>query len=748
SEDEILQFLHGSDRKVGKKDIARYFKIMGTEKHALKKLLARMTANGHLSGKKNDLRPRGTLPNITTLEITGRDQNGDLIAKPLSWNAQERPCPRILLRDRKSNTHLFKKNSAALGVGDHVIARLIKKKDCGGDPFEYEAQTVKKIPRESRTLLGIFRAKGTELGLIDPINRKELKSWDLDKGKLGGGAKDGDLVRFELIRTGRHSSPKARITENLGNPNEEGKVSLIAIHAHGIPDNFPAVVLDELNSINNPHLEERVDLTEKPLITIDPVDARDHDDAVFAEPDPSPHNPNGYIITVAIADVAYYVKHGTQLDREARLRGNSVYFPDRVVPMLPPRISNELCSLREKEQRPCLAVKMIFDQFGEKRSHVFQRAKMRSAARLSYDQVQRSMEGNIDPKCAPLMEKVLQPLWNAYAALKAAREKRGPLDLDLPERKILLNSEGKIERIYIPERLEAHRLIEEMMIQANVAAAETLETKNLPFLYRIHDQPSPEKLKNLRQFLETQNLKIPPYGKVKSHNFNHVLFVAKSLSAPELIHEIVLRSQSQAEYHPNNIGHFGLNLPKYAHFTSPIRRYADLVVHRALIRGLNLGEGGLEDEEIDRLGDLAQLISDTERRAMAAERETLDRLISMHLAQHIGCEFLAQISGVTRAGLFVRLKETGADGFIPMSTLDRDYFLYVPEEHALVGSSSGQMFRLGDKISVRLVEAIPTAGALRFEMLSGDSPSIRPLKLNGRKSRSLIQKRRHIRGHR
>jgi ribonuclease R len=386
--------------------------------------------------------------------------------------------------------------------------------------------------------------------------------------------------------------------------------------------------------------------------------------------------------------------------------------------MLPERISNDLCSLREGEDRACFAVRMVFDKRGIKKGHAFVRAMMRSAAKLSYQEAQAAIDGKPSDKCKPLLEPVLRPLWAAYAALIDARDKRAPLDLDLPERKILLNEEGKVDRVVVPERLAAHRLIEEFMIQANVAAAETLEGKRTPVVYRIHDQPSKEKITSLREFLATLGITLAPPGSLKAQHFNGVLQRAKTFPVPELINEVVLRSQSQAEYNIENIGHFGLNLRRYAHFTSPIRRYADLLVHRALIRALKHGAGGLEDAEISRLSDVAQAISEAERRAMAAERETADRLIAAHLADRVGATFTGRIAGVTRSGLFVRLKDTGADGFVPVSSMQGDFYQHVEAQHALVGKRTGETFSLGDPVEVRLVEAIPTAGALRFEMLS------------------------------
>ena len=715
SKDAILQFIATSGEKVGKREIAQAFGIKGGAKIGLKKLLAEMASEGTLIGNRREMHEPGSVPPVAVLEVTGRDDDGDLIGKPAVWDTGdgERPSILILAREKPPGS-----DEPPIGVGDKVLARVTKLDEPDVEGFRFEAVPIKRLPREKRRMLGIYREHPRGGGVIEPIDRKELKAWSILKGDEGE-AKSGDLVRYDLNKKGRMSIPQARVVETLGNPDDQRKISLIAIHAHGIPDDFPEGVIEESERLTPPTMEGgRVDLRSVQLLTIDPPDARDHDDAVHAEADGDARNPGGFIVTVAIADVAYFVRPGSRLDREAQLRGNSVYFPDRVVPMLPERISNDLCSLREGEDRACLAVRMIFDKTGEKRGHTFLRAMMRSAVKLSYQEAQAAIDGNPSEKAQPFLESALRPLWAAYAALAAARDRREPLDLDLPERKILLDKMGRVDRVVVPERLAAHRLIEEMMIQANVAAAQMLEKKKTPVVYRIHDQPSKEKLKSLKDFLETLDMAVPHAGELKAGAFNRVLEKAKSTTTPDLINEVVLRSQAQAECNIANIGHFGLNLAKYAHFTSPIRRYADLLVHRALVRALELGAGGLTDEEKPTLADVARQISEAERRAMAAERETTDRLIATHLADKVGATFMGRIAGVTRSGLFVKLKDTGADGFVPISTLGNDYFNHVEEARALVGSRTGQAYRLGDDVEVKLVEAVPTAGALRFEMLT------------------------------
>jgi ribonuclease R len=715
--DDILRFIESSRETIGKREIMRAFGIKGGDRLALKQLLQEMTDEGLLKGNRKGLAPPGKLPAVGVYDIVARDNEGDLIAEPAEWG-EDGARPRVLVN---APSEAKRRDLGTVGVGDRVLARTDRLDD--DDRYSHTISVLKKLQKEKSRALGILQAEPRGGFRIDPIEKREMRTFRVAADRQSNG-RAGDLVRFDLMREGRLGPPEAVVVEVLGNPQDQRQISLIAIHAHGIPDVFPPRALSEVEKLprlSDAPLEDWRDL---PLITIDPVDARDHDDAVHATPDESAANPGGWIVTVAIADVSYYVRPGTALDKEARIRGNSCYFPDRVVPMLPERISNNLCSLRELEDRPALAVRMIFDAHGMKRSHSFHRVLMRSAAKLAYQHAQDAIDGKLTDKTAPLLEPILKPLWAAYAAVSKARDERAPLNLDLPERKILLDDTGYVKDVFVPERLTAHRLIEEFMIQANVAAAEQLEAKKARCVYRIHEPPSREKLDALRVFLGTLGMKLPNAGNLQPGHFNGVLADAKKLPVADLVNEVVLRSQSQAVYSPENAGHFGLHLRRYAHFTSPIRRYADLLVHRALVRSLDLGPGGAGDDEIADLDQISQRISEAERRAMAAERETIDRLIAFHLADRIGAQFTARISGVTKSGLFVRLKDTGADGFIPVATLGREYFTYNDGAHALIGERSGLGYRLGDIVTVKLVEAVPMAGALRFEMISDGTKGI------------------------
>jgi ribonuclease R len=712
--EDLLAFIATRSGKVGKREIVRAFGLSGADRVALNDLLRQLGDDGHLERRRNKLHKTGTLPAVVLADITARDADGDLIATPTEWDEEAHGAPpriRVLVPRRA-------RPGTAAGVGDRALLRVETSGEAD-EAIRHSGRVIKLIDRARHRVLGIFRALPGGGGRLSPVDKKQLgKELAIPPGATAG-AHDGDLVAADVTRQSGYGLPTAQVKERLGSMKTERAVSLIAIHAHGIPHVFPGAALAEAEAARPATLAGREDWRLVPLVTIDPADAKDHDDAVHAIADTDPRNPGGFVVTVAIADVAHWVRPGSALDREALTRGNSVYFPDRVVPMLPERISNDLCSLKAGVDRAALAVRMVISADGRKREHAFHRVMIRSLARLAYTQVQEAVDGGPDEATAPLLPTVLEPLYAAYRALKRARDARAPLDLDLPERKILVKPDGTVDRVISPPRLDAHRLIEEFMILANVAAAETLERARVPLLYRVHDEPSLEKVASLREFLQTLGISIPKGQVLRGADFNRILARVAGTDQERLVHEVVLRSQAQAEYAAENYGHFGLNLKRYAHFTSPIRRYADLVVHRGLIRALKLGPDGLPDGvDVPALAEIGARISAAERRAMTAERETNDRLIAHFLAEKVGATFAGHIAGVTRAGLFVKLDETGADGFVPASKLGAEFFRYHEGAHALVGEVSGEAHRLGDKVTVRLVEAVPAAGALRFELLS------------------------------
>lgn len=714
----ILRFLSENPDRASKRDIAKAFGLKGDTRSELKALLRELEDEGLIERDRKTLRRPGTLPAVTVLEITMRSANGDLIARPAEWLEEHGTAPVVTVRQsnagRDKGRSKSRTPSTAAGIGDRVLARIFA--STHGASTAYTARIMKVLDRRGGAILGVFKQTPGGGGRLMPIERRG-EEYLIDPD-FTGEAKDGDLVEVETARLGRMGLPRAKVMSVLGSVEGEKAISMIAIHAHGIPYIFPDDVLAAAEAAKPAPLKGREDWRDIPLITIDPADAKDHDDAVYAEDDPAPENPGGVIVTVAIADVSWYVRSGTALDREALKRGNSAYFPDRVVPMLPERISNDLCSLREGEDRPALAVRMTFSSDGRKISHRFHRVMIKSAAKLSYQQAQAAIDGQPDDKTGPLLEPVLKPLWHAYQVLKRGRDRRQPLELDMPERKILLTPEGKVDKVVVPDRLDAHKLIEECMIQANVAAAETLEKRRQPLIFRVHDQPSLAKQEVLREFLGTLGMSLARGAAVRASAFNGILARAQGEPHQIMVNEMVLRSQSQAVYSPENLGHFGLNLMKYAHFTSPIRRYADLIVHRALVGSLELGEGAITPEQEATLEPIAAEISTTERRAMAAERETVDRLVAHHLAGRIGEAFDGRVSGVTKSGLFISLPQFGADGFIPVSTLGLDYYHYDEAHQALTGEKTGLGYRLGDSVEVKVVEVIPLAGSMRFEMLS------------------------------
>ncbi|MGE0658080.1 MAG: ribonuclease R [Reyranellaceae bacterium] len=704
--EQVLQFIHDSPTPVGKREIARAFGVEAADRIPLKRLLKEIESEGAVArGRKRRLADPDALPEMIVLQVTGLDPDGEVLARPLQWE-DGAELPHIVVAPDRQGV-------PALARGDRILARLRR---VGGR--SYEARAVRFLGNQPLKVLGVFEEAGWGgRGRIVPTDKRARNEYTVEPEDRGE-ARPGDIVWVEPLgpRGARGKAGRARILERIGSMNEPRTVSLIAIAAHDIPVDFGPEALRQAERCKAAPLGERIDLRSVPLVTIDGEDARDFDDAVFAEADDDPANKNGWKLIVAIADVAWYVRPDDALDRSAARRGNSVYFPDRVVPMLPEALSNGWCSLRPREDRPVLAVHMRIDANGRLLSHRFQRAMMNSSARLTYTQVQAAHDGASDETTAPLLEPVIRPLYGAYRALLAAREKRGAIDLDLPERKTVIDEQGRIVDIAPRERLDSHKLIEEFMICANVAAAQALESRRMPCMYRVHEPPDPLKIEALREFLGTLDVPFAGGRQVRPADFNGVLGRIAGTPQARMVNEMILRSQSQAVYSPDNLGHFGLALQRYAHFTSPIRRYADLLVHRALIAGFGMGEGGLPREAGEGFPELGVAISGLERRAIAAERDANDRYVALFLADRVGASFLGRVNGVTRFGMFVTLDETGADGLVPISSLGREYFEHDERRHCLIGRSTGTSYFLGDKVRVRLAEAEPITGGLVFEL--------------------------------
>jgi len=705
SQADILEWIRAHPEKSSKRDIAKAFGIKGAARIDLKQMLKELEAEGHLMQRRRRFNDPNSLPPVSVLQMLGPDSQGDMFAVPLEWEGTGH-LPKILMRSRQGDP--------ALGQGDRLLARLTPVPD--EDSHQYTGQLIRAIGTNPKRLLGIFRLTA-EGGRIVAIDKGEGKEW-LVAADAAGEAKDGELVEAEQSGPkGRLGLPRARVVERLGDPSAPKAVSLIAIHQHGIPDAFPDAVMAQADAAKPATSKGRVDLTDLPLITIDPADARDHDDACCALLDEDPKNPGGFLLWVAIADVAHYVTAGSALDAEARKRGNSTYFPDRVVPMLPDRLSGDLCSLHEGVTRPCIAVEMKLSSTGEKLSHRFVRGLMRSPASLSYEEAQAAVDGDPSERAAPLVDTVLSPLFGAYAALKQAREARQPLELDLPERKIILSDSGKVASVNFSERLDAHRLIEECMVLANVAAAETLIAKQQPLLFRVHEEPSPEKLDSLRETAKSVGLVLAKGQVLQTRHLNQLLKAAAGKDEAELINLSTLRSMTQAYYSSQNMSHFGLALQNYAHFTSPIRRYADLLLHRALVSAHGWATDGLSPQDIEMLDETAKHISETERRSMLAEHDTTDRYLASFMSERVGNEFSGRISGVARFGIFVKLDETAADGLVPIRSLGREYFEHDADSQTLRGTDSGTVISLGQRVVVRLAETTPTTGGILLDLL-------------------------------
>ncbi|MDX2143282.1 MAG: ribonuclease R [Rhodospirillaceae bacterium] len=707
--EQIKAFIRDSKGPVGKREIARAFGVRGGDKIALKALLKSMAVGGDVvKSHKRRFKRVEVLPSVDGIEITGTDSEGDLFAKPINW-PYDAPPPVIVVIQKPGR-------GPAYGVGDRVLAKL---RIAGDDA--YEARPIKRLAAGVGRVLGVYEALA-DMGRLRPVDRRYRHEVFIAPEHRHGAA-PGDLVAVEVIETPKYGPQKARVVETFGPMARAKNLSTIAIHTHDIPHVFSDEAEEQAQRSKAAPLGDRTDLRDIPLVTIDGEDARDFDDAVWAEPDTDPANADGWHLVVAIADVSWYVRPGDALDREAYQRGNSVYFPDRVVPMLPEALSNGWCSLKAREDRPCLAAHLWIDRHGKLLRHKFVRGLMRSVARLTYTQVQNAIDGRPNDLTAPLLEPILRPLYRAYAALTEARQARGTLELDLIERQIIMSGDGKISGVVPRPRYDSHKLIEEFMINANVAAAERLEASPYPCVYRVHDTPDPERVDGLREALATLDIPIPRSGAMRPADFNRALDKVRGGPHVHLVNTLVLRTQSQAVYSPHNVGHFGLALRRYAHFTSPIRRYSDLLVHRALIAAEKLGDGGWDPGRDPDLDEITEHISATERRAAAAERETVDRYTAGYLADKIDAVFRGRVNGVSRFGAFITLDDTGADGILPMRHLPQDFYDLDEKTHRLVGRRHGLVLRTGDVVHVRLLETDEVTGSILFDYVDSVSSS-------------------------
>lgn len=710
SAEDIVSFIEGAHSKVSRRDIANGFSIKGDDRIALKQLLREMVSRGLIMrGPGKGYEIAGQMPNVSIVIVTNISESGSAFGYAEAWRG-DGEGPRVRLEDFiKQGRKGGRVKPASLAKGDKVLARLRPAGDKG-----YRGQIIKKLDAAPTGMIGVYRKDGSG-GAVESVEKGRSEFIAIMSGD-DKGAEDGELVRAEIMAGSRRGARQGRVLECLGDVLGPRNVSLIAIYQHEIPVEFPKDVVRLAETAKMPPLGDREDLRHIPLLTIDPADARDHDDAIWAEPHPDIDG--GFHAIVAIADVAEFVRPGSPLDKEALKRGNSCYFPDRVVPMLPEALSNGLCSLKAHEDRASLIAHLYFDATGRLKNHRFSRALIRVAANISYEEAQAAFDGEPGKAAAPLLDTALTPLLACYTLIAKVRDKRGPLELDLPEKKVILGADGQVADVRLRERFTAHRLVEDFMISANVAAAEALEKRAQPLIYRVHEEPSMDKLENLRSFLDSYDYKLARGQVTRPQVFNRVLELAKGREDMIGVQDMVLRTQMQARYAQENMGHFGLALGRYAHFTSPIRRYADLIVHRALISAYKLGDGGLEEFELAKLDDTADHICMTERRAMAAERDSLDRYLAAYFANHKGDHFDARITGVARAGLFLRVGDMGADAFAPVATLSDEYMIFDEGRQAMVGERSGWAFRLGDEVRVRIEETAPVSGGVIVKILT------------------------------
>ncbi|QJB68273.1 ribonuclease R [Parasphingorhabdus halotolerans] len=714
SRKKILDFIAQSEKPAGKREIAKAFGLRGSDKIALKALLKDMADEGLIDASPGRaFHKMGGVPKVTVLKIVEIDGN-EAIAVPDKWEADDTPAPKLRIKE--------KGRRAALAIGDRILARTEER---GQGHIAY---LMKKLAEASEMLMGIVEKDERDRFWLKPVDRKIRRSTPIsDLGE----AKSGDLVRAEPH--GRGSQIQARVKEVLGDPFAPKSFSLIAIGKFEIPDVFPDNVLAEAEQATKLELgtEKREDLRHLPIVAIDPADARDHDDAIWATPDDDPDNKGGYKALIAIADVSYYVRTGSALDREAYKRGNSVYFPDRVVPMLPEALSTDVCSLKQDVDRAALVCHLQIDAKGKMRSSRFTRAIVKLAGNIAYEDAQAAIDGRIKH---PLTSTALKPVWDCWKLLAKARDDREPLHLDLPEKRVVLDEQGRIAEIAVRERLDAHRVVEDFMIAANVAAAKMLESKKSPLIYRVHEVPSREKLIALKDYLKSFDVSFAMGQVIKPSVFNRLIEQVGEAEILPLVMEQILRSQTQAYYGHTNMGHFGLSLGSYAHFTSPIRRYADLIVHRALVSACKLEQpkpanenipasSGLSEDEAGRLELISEKISQLERRAMKAERETVDRYISAHLSERVGQILKCRITGVQNFGFFATVEELGGDGLVPVRTLGSDYYEYDEASQELKGQKTGETYNIGQKLELRLIEANPATGSLLFELPEGGNHS-------------------------
>ncbi len=627
--------------------------------------------------------------------------------------------------DGSDDVYLPPREMRAVWDGDRVAIRVSS--DRAG---RREGRIVEVLERRTTTVVGHFH---TERGIDYVREENERRTEVLIARGERGGAKPGDMVQIEIVQhPTERSLAIGRVTKVVGRLDQPGIETEVAILAHGIPSEWPEAVVQAAaripTTVPSRAKQGREDLRKIPLVTIDGADAKDFDDAVYCEP-----HDEGWKLIVAIADVSHYVEPDTALDREAQARGTSVYFPDRVVPMLPEELSNGLCSLNPQVDRLCLACEMIVSRQGVVKRSRFFSAVMRSAARLTYEDSAALLDGGKARGTHAKLLPMLVSLRDVYRAFARARQKRGSIDFDLPETKIELNVQGKVEAIHPVERRETHRLIEECMIAANVEAAKRIRKSRLPSLYRVHEGPDAERLEELILFLRSFGFKVPSEKLTPKHLADVIERVGGKPEA-ELVETVVLRSLKQARYQPRNIGHFGLGLGAYAHFTSPIRRYPDLLVHRAIKWSIEHGTSKGFPYSMPEMEQLGERCSRAERRADEAVWDVEEQLKVLYISTRIGEEFNVIVSSVVPFGIFVRVPELKIDGLVHVSSLPRDYYHRDSTGTKLVGDRTGRTYRLTDTLDVRLTNANVEERKIDFALVDREEDTVEEAAASGRAS--------------
>lgn len=678
SEDELIAFIENHEGTLSRRELARAFGLKDHQRAELRHLIKSLVQKGHLKNHRLGIE-RTPLPKTLLVEIIDIDEKGRVLARPAD--------PKL-----NGSIHVLEKEEYHHRVGDRMRVRIIDKLE----DYTYTAHCLEVLSDQKTRITGVL-VTNRQGAFIQPTERGWPPKIPVIKNLTS--AKNGAVVLAMI--TDERRAFVATVETVLGDSHDPHILSLITIHNHQLPLEFHMDALEEAHKGTVPPVDGRVDVRDIPLVTIDGENARDFDDAVFAEPDAE--HPGGWHLIVAIADVSHYVKLGSALDREAQNRGNSVYLPDRVIPMLPEALSNELCSLKPHVERACLGVHLWIDAQGRKRQHKFFRGLMRSQARLTYTLVQKAIDEPQTWDASILPLDVVRNLYNAYACLKRAREYRGTLDIDVDEAEVQIDDAGQFTGVKLRPRFESHRIIEEFMIAANVAAAETLEQFKIGTIYRTHELPDPLKIEDLRAVLNHLKISFPKGTIDTPKALSKVLAQVKGTSLSRLVNKLVLRTQTRAVYSPDNHGHFGLNLPRYAHFTSPIRRYADLMVHHGLLTAMKLTNNApLARPQLERV---ARHITLREHQADQAERSLRERFIIHYLQKHVGARYRGIVDGVIKYGLFVELDQLPVSGFVPRELLSDDFYRFDARLNHLQGRKPQNLWQMGDLVEVEIIEA-------------------------------------------